>query len=781
MPFSSSKIEAPEITGSLFGTASWAISSSLAVSASHALMADTASFSIVSIQSITSSVTNDVVFQARNNGTNIPAGTPVYISSSNGSNIIVERAQALDQTQTIDLKSELAGVTQTAINGGGSGTVVAFGQVSGINMSAYNAGDKIWVSKTIGELTNVAPTAPYDRTFVGIVTKNTTQGELFVNPSQPIHFHDISSVSSSIYNPGDLWVYQASASTGIWTNKKTLSGSYQITGSLNVGTGGITGSLLGTASFAVSASWAPSNGGASQGVAYQTAESGTLFDVTKSYPGLGPAQTRSIGGALQPGDVNVLIQEFPGTSQTESLQLVYKTSTRATRSISMGGTGFPTSRIEGNSWMQLMTFDLIQFGTYLPAAISSSVETAALGNSYHSSSAPSGALYYDAARGQYRVFKGLNQGGWQDLVTGGGGGNLQSVTTAGNSTTSSVLIFSSFAQGTEVTASGNFSHAEGSATLAVQQFSHAEGRETTTIGFGSHAEGFQTTATSTGNYAHAEGQSSKAAGNYSHAEGFLTTTIGESSHAEGTGTTAIGSYSHAEGSGTRAIGDWSHAEGNSTTAIGQYSHAEGQNTRAIGANSHAEGQQSWASGSYSHCEGVNTTAAGTHSHTLGFTTIAVGNYSNAEGNSTVARGPYSHAEGLDTVALGTGSHAEGDQTTASGSWSHAGGKWTIAGGNHQTVYGMFNQISDTSGSFIIGAGTSNGVRRNVFFASGSVVQVTGSLLIQSGSSITGSGEAVSNAGDIFTSTAKVTKMVTCTSAEYTAITTKDANTFYIII
>jgi len=94
---------------------------------------------------------------------------------------------------------------------------------------------------------------------------------------------------------------------------------------------------------------------------------------------------------------------------------------------------------------------------------------------------------------------------------------------------------------------------------------------------------------------------------------------------------------------------------------------------------------------------------------------------------------------------------------------------------------MFNEISSTSGSFIVGSGASNVARKNLLLASGSVVQITGSLLVQSGSSITGSGEVVSNAGDTFTSTAKVTKMVTCTSSEYSAITTKDANTFYIIL
>jgi hypothetical protein len=835
----------------------------------------------------------------------------------------------------------------------------------------------------------------------------------------------------------------------------------------------ITGSLFGTASWAVSASWAPSNG-ASQGVAYQTAQSGTLFDVTIAYPGSGPAESRSIGGALQPGDVSVLYQQVvPMSSISESINMVYRLASTASIAPEMGGTGQPRSRMNGLGWVPILTYaDMIAF-TFLPAA-SSSVEGLIPGAIYHSGSATTGSIYYATNLQKYRVYKGLGNGGWQDLVqssgggafpftgsaavsgtfqldstgsqankfatssmfgsqpiqasaafgsnneisasqafafgvgnkiagvqsmaagggnligqysgvsfaagssnlitasvipgVGGGGaqvamgyratssaviataigtavhaagtssfaqgglytrsgslgggnteilasgglalgggshaeglyttaigvgshaegggfiqplsgswsslvgiqggvaigsgshaegrettaignwshtqgldtvalgdyqlvagqwnelipsksafivgdgtsdsarhnllyasggrvdisgslyvngspvggvaGNLQTITTAGNTTSASVLILSSFAQGTQVTASGNFSHAEGSLTLASQQFSHAEGRETTTFGFGSHAEGFETTTTTAGNYAHAEGQTSKAAGNYSHAEGNNTTSIGEASHAEGTSTQAIGRYSHAEGSITIAVADWSHAEGNSTTAIGGYSHAEGQNTRAIGANSHAEGQQSWASGSYSHCEGQLTTAAGTHSHTMGYSTVAVGSYSNAEGFDTIARGPYAHSEGANTDAWGTGSHAEGDNTTAVGDYSHTSGKHTIAGAGHQFVVGMFNQTSTESGSFIVGAGSSNGARKNVLFASGSVVQVTGSLLIQSASV---NGEAVSNIGDTFTGTAKVTKMVTCTSAEYAAIGTKDPNTFYIVI
>jgi hypothetical protein len=85
---------------------------------------------------------------------------------------------------------------------------------------------------------------------------------------------------------------------------------------------------------------------------------------------------------------------------------------------------------------------------------------------------------------------------------------------------------------------------------------------------------------------------------------------------------------------------------------------------------------------------------------------------------------------------------------------------------------------------MVGNGTFSNVRGNVFEAFGSTINargrmaVTGSLLVQSASV---SGEVISNAGDTFTGTARVTKMVTCTAAEYSAITTKDPNTFYIVI
>jgi hypothetical protein len=798
------------ITGSLLGTASYALT------ASHALMADTASYAIVSIQSITSSVTNDIVFQAKNNGTNIPAGTPVYISSSNGNNIIVERAQALDQTQTFDLKSELAGVTQTAINGGQSGTVVAFGQVSGINLSAYNSGDKIWVSKTIGELTNVAPLAPFDRTFVGIVTKNTNQGELFVNPSQPIHFHDISSVSSSIYNPGDLWVYQASASTGIWTNKKTLSGSYEITGSLNVPS--ITGSLLGSSSYALSASDAQYSVSASHAlIANDLVNIPSLQAVTTA--GNFTSQSISITGSLSQGESNTASGNY--------------------------------SHAEGVVTTAIGSYSHAEGGGNVANGLGAHVEGeyCVTNNKYSHAegSLTQGNGDYSHAEGKGTITNGTySHAEGETTVANGQSSHAEGVVTT-------AIGVASHAEGAGTTTNANYSHAEGEYSITNGKYSHAEGRSSVTTGDYSHVEGYLNA--SNGAYSHAEGVSSQAIGDYSHAEGSNTTAIGGVSHTEGYYTTAAGSYSHAEGLSTMALGEYSHVEGNGTTATANFSHAEGIYSAANGAASHAEGGSSIASGVCSHAEGGSTQATQESCHSEGGYTLASAQFAHAEGYYSQANGPWSHAEGQSAQAIGTGSHAEGLQSVVTGMYSHGEGYLNAVNGENSHAEGMFNLVNGDYahaegfsvqvdadyahgqghwnipitevGAFAHGNGINEFNKRNLVYFGGpgnNVVQITGSMDIngslflngvavttggggggsvgtlqevttagnQTSSSlgITGSlliqsasvdGEVISNIGDTFTSTEKATKIVTCTAAEYAGIATKNPNTFYIVI
>lgn len=163
---------------------------------------------------------------------------------------------------------------------------------------------------------------------------------------------------------------------------------------------------------------------------------------------------------------------------------------------------------------------------------------------------------------------------------------------------------------------------------------------------------------------------------------------------------ATGAGAVAIGTATIASGYYSHAEGSSTNASGWVSHAEGQDTKASNNASHAEGCGTKASGQYSHAEGENTEASGWSSH--------------AEGLYTNASGPNSHAEGNGTTALGGCSHAEGQFTTASSYFSHTEGFYTVTSNDYEHAQGIANHNS-TNQIFSVGAGEKIGetvTRRN---------------------------------------------------------------------
>ncbi|MGL6199881.1 MAG: peptidase G2 autoproteolytic cleavage domain-containing protein [Lachnospiraceae bacterium] len=160
---------------------------------------------------------------------------------------------------------------------------------------------------------------------------------------------------------------------------------------------------------------------------------------------------------------------------------------------------------------------------------------------------------------------------------------------------------------------------------------------------------------------------------------------------------------------TGATGLLNLVDGNSVGSV------RGINTRdnyTMGFNAVAVGEQTIASGENSHAEGLGATASGNNSH--------------AEGFETTASGFASHAEGIETIASGYYSHAEGSDTQAIGSSSHAGGYGTIAQGNYQMAIGRYNIASDNN-AFIIGNGTSNSARSNIFrvASNGDVFNATG--------------------------------------------------------
>jgi hypothetical protein len=169
-----------------------------------------------------------------NSASPIPDGTPVQIVGAAGDNVLVAPAVAEDHSVNTPYENHIIGLATHEIAGSGQGYVTTQGVVRGIDTSDFSAGDILYLQTGSAGFRNTPPPFPYDTVQVGFVQRVQSQnGEIYVKPSEPVHFNNISGLSGSATGPGDLWVYQANNS---WTPTKTLSGSYTIdNGNLTVG------------------------------------------------------------------------------------------------------------------------------------------------------------------------------------------------------------------------------------------------------------------------------------------------------------------------------------------------------------------------------------------------------------------------------------------------------------------------------------------------------------------------------------------------------------------
>lgn len=110
-------------------------------------------------------------------------GEVVYISGGSGSRPTVTKAIANDES----IAHRVIGVATEDISSGNNGYVTALGFVRGINTSAFNDGDRVFLSASVaGGLTTTEPTAPNYSVTIGYITNANASGDLFVS----IH-HDI--------------------------------------------------------------------------------------------------------------------------------------------------------------------------------------------------------------------------------------------------------------------------------------------------------------------------------------------------------------------------------------------------------------------------------------------------------------------------------------------------------------------------------------------------------------------------------------------------------------
>jgi hypothetical protein len=147
-------------------------------------------------------------------------GQPVYVSSANGTNIIVSKAGYATEGSS----SKTLGLVAQNLSANGNGFVITEGLLEGLNTSTAVDGDPVWLGPTgtlIYGLVN-KPKAPNHLVFIGIVTRaHASQGEIFVRVQNGFELEELHNVSITAPATGEVLIYNAT--TGLWTNTNTMA------------------------------------------------------------------------------------------------------------------------------------------------------------------------------------------------------------------------------------------------------------------------------------------------------------------------------------------------------------------------------------------------------------------------------------------------------------------------------------------------------------------------------------------------------------------------------
>jgi hypothetical protein len=183
---------------------------------------------------------------------------------SQGQRLAIVLAQADNDANSVDT----LGLVTENIDVNQEGFITNSGLVRGINTTGalqgetWVDGDVLYLSPTTaGGITTTKPQAPQHTVIIGyVVYAHSNNGTIFVkvdNGYEIDELHNVKITTGSL-TPGQLLVRSGSNATGVWINTNQLTGSYGLTGSLTATS--FTGSLFGTSSWAsnaVTASHAP--------------------------------------------------------------------------------------------------------------------------------------------------------------------------------------------------------------------------------------------------------------------------------------------------------------------------------------------------------------------------------------------------------------------------------------------------------------------------------------------------------------------------------------------
>jgi hypothetical protein len=166
---------------------------------------------------IVDSAKKEIVQFINKSGATITKGTIVYLKTSSSSASYPEVLKANAVTESTSSKT-IGAVFEDVLNDG-IGYIVTSGEVRNINTSAYNIGDKLWLSTTDGLVTTTPPTQPNNAVFIGTVTRSqTTNGRILYAIQNGYELNELHNVLISDVQNNDLIQYNGS--TLLWENKQ---------------------------------------------------------------------------------------------------------------------------------------------------------------------------------------------------------------------------------------------------------------------------------------------------------------------------------------------------------------------------------------------------------------------------------------------------------------------------------------------------------------------------------------------------------------------------------
>ena len=170
-------------------------------------------------------------------GENLVKGQAVYVSSADGTNMVVSKASNITEATS----SKTMGLIAQNLSTNGKGFVITEGLLAGLDTSSTIAGAPVWLGTNGNLIYGLVgkPYAPAHLVFVGIVTRaNNNNGEIFVKVQNGFELNEIHDVDLKSILPTDGQVLQFEGATGLWKNKTLATG-------LTVGTTAISGGVDG--------------------------------------------------------------------------------------------------------------------------------------------------------------------------------------------------------------------------------------------------------------------------------------------------------------------------------------------------------------------------------------------------------------------------------------------------------------------------------------------------------------------------------------------------------